>query len=109
MYNLFLILSLCLINSSEVFIFKTPDPFIVQYLQIKTQTIEITVEGMSCQKGCADSIDRKLRSIKGIVRSRTKFDMGISKVTYNPKEITIENIIKTIESLDFKVKSFIEL
>jgi len=103
MFHLFFSLAFGFITTVHPISTITTVPITIQNLQSETKTVELIIEGMSCQKGCADSIDRQLKSTKGIIRSRTKFDTGISKVTYNPKEITVKEIVKTIESPDFKV------
>lgn len=71
-------------------------------VQDNIRTVEIIVEGMSCQKGCADGIDKTLRSSEGILKSKTKLETGICKVTFDNKKITAKEIIKIIESKDFK-------
>ncbi|MFZ1524990.1 MAG: heavy metal-associated domain-containing protein, partial [Saprospiraceae bacterium] len=42
------------------------------------KTVELAVDGMTCQKGCADGIDKKLKTVSGVVKSKTKLDTGIS-------------------------------
>lgn len=59
--------------------------------------VEIAVKEMSCQKGCADGIDKKLKTVDGIIRSRTKFETGICIVTFDDKKISAQEIVKIIE------------
>jgi copper chaperone CopZ len=66
--------------------------------------MEISIEGMSCQKGCADGIDKALKKVNGIIRSRTLLETGICKVTYDEHKIKIVEIIKIIEERGFKAK-----
>lgn len=103
MFHLFFSLAFGFLTTIHPISTITTVPLPIQNVQIETKTVELIIEGMSCQKGCADGIDRQLKSTKGIIRSRTKFDTGTSKVTFNPKEITVQEIVKTIESLDFKI------
>lgn len=71
-------------------------------IQDNIQTVEIKVEGMSCQKGCADGIDKTLKSTEGVLKSKTKLETGVCIVTFDNKKITAKKIIKIIESKDFK-------
>lgn len=65
---------------------------------------ELTVTGMTCQKGCADGIDKKLKKTEGIIRSSTKLDTGICKVTFDESKISIDQIISVIEGMGYKAK-----
>lgn len=65
---------------------------------------ELTVSGMTCQKGCADGIDKKLKKTDGIIRSSTKLDTGICKVTFDETKISIDQIISVIEGMGYKAK-----
>ncbi len=66
-------------------------------VQTSSQKVTLTVSGMTCQKGCADGIDKKLKSTKGIVRSKTLLSTGESNITYNPAEISLEDIVAIIK------------
>ena len=49
-----------------------------------SKKIELKISGMSCQKGCADGIDKKLRLTEGIIKSKTSFEKSKSVITFNP-------------------------
>jgi len=68
------------------------------------KTVELDVEGMTCQKGCADGIDKKLNKTAGIKQSTTVQKTGLSKITYDPKVISVKQIIKIIEDRGYKAK-----
>lgn len=72
--------------------------------QNKETTVEIAVTGMTCQIGCADGIDRKLKKTKGIVKSSTKIETGICKVTFNQTKISVDEIISIIEDRGYEAK-----
>jgi Cu+-exporting ATPase len=66
--------------------------------------VELSVSGMTCQKGCADGIDKKLNMTYGIVRSKTNFEKGKSVVSYDPSLITVAEIIKVIKEKGYEAK-----
>ena len=67
-------------------------------------TLQLTVEGMSCQEGCANSIDRMLKQQDGIVKNKTTFDSGTSEIEYDKNKISEKEIIGLIEKRGFKAK-----
>lgn len=72
--------------------------------QKNIRSVEIIVGGMSCQKGCADGIDKKLKSVEGIIKSRTKIETGICKVTFDDQKIQLDRILKIIEEKGYSAK-----
>lgn len=73
-------------------------------VKTNVKTVELEVEGMTCQKGCADGIDKKLRKTAGIKQSNTVQKTGTSKVTYDASVISVKQIIKIIEDRGYKAK-----
>ena len=70
----------------------------------RLKTIELEVGGMTCQKGCADGIDGKLKTISGVIKSRTKLETGISKITFDDTKVTLDKIITIIEERGYTAK-----
>jgi len=68
------------------------------------KTIELEVGGMTCQKGCADGIDRKLKTTSGVIKSRTILETGISKITFDDTKVTLEKLISIIEERGYTAK-----
>ena len=68
------------------------------------EILQLTVEGMSCQEGCANSIDRMLKQQDGIVRNKTTFDSSTSEIQYDKSKISEKEIIGLIEKRGFKTK-----
>lgn len=72
-----------------------------QTVKATEQSIEkkvvLTVSGMTCQKGCADGIDKRLKKTSGVVRSKTLLSTGESKITFNPALISLDEIIAVIK------------
>ncbi|HAQ39009.1 MAG TPA: cation transport ATPase [Saprospirales bacterium] len=68
------------------------------------KSVELAVSGMTCQKGCADGIDKKLRKTAGIRESKTVQKTGTSKIIFDASVISVKEIIKIIEDRGYKAK-----
>lgn len=68
----------------------------------KTIKLELTVEGMSCQAGCADGIDHLLNRREGVIKSKTTHATGISSIWYDQAIISEKEIIELIGKRGFK-------
>lgn len=66
--------------------------------------LELEVNGMSCQQGCANGIDKLLSQQKGILKSKTAFDSKSSVIEYDKNVISDDKIIGLIEQRGFKAK-----
>lgn len=75
-----------------------------QEAKSNVKKVELSVSGMTCQRGCADGIDKKLNMTYGVVRSKTNFEKEKSIVTFDPAVITVEQIIKVIEDKGYEAK-----
>jgi copper chaperone CopZ len=72
--------------------------------EMAIETLQLKVEGMSCQAGCANGIDNTIRKEDGIVKSTTTFDSGISEIRYDKSKISEKEIIDLIEKRGFKTQ-----
>ncbi|HET8855430.1 MAG TPA: heavy-metal-associated domain-containing protein [Salinimicrobium sp.] len=70
--------------------------------EAKTEILQLTIEGMSCQAGCANGIDNLLMQQNGIIKSRTFFDSSSSEIYYDERRISKKQIIGLIEKRGFK-------
>lgn len=68
------------------------------------ETLQLKVKGMSCQAGCANSIDRMLSQKEGIVDSKTTFDSSSSEVKFDKSKISEKEIVALIEERGFKAE-----
>ena len=68
----------------------------------KATKLLLTVEGMSCQAGCADGIDHKLSQQEGIIKNKTTYATGASVIWYDEKLISEKKIIELIKDRGFK-------
>ena len=69
-----------------------------------TTKLQLNVEGMSCQAGCANGIDNMLKQQEGVVKSKTTYDTGTSVIWYNKELISQKQIVNLIRHRGFKVK-----
>lgn len=71
----------------------------------KETTLRLEVDGMYCQRFCANGTDTMLAHLSGILFSRTTFATKSSVVKYNPSLITPEKIIQAIDERGFEAKT----
>ena len=62
----------------------------------------LNVQGMSCQAGCADGINKILKKQEGVVKSETTYTTGTSEIWYNKELIAEKKIIDLITKQGFK-------
>ncbi|KXK40906.1 MAG: heavy-metal-associated domain-containing protein [Saprospiraceae bacterium] len=83
---------------------STPKTDKAEVQKQKIKTAELAVEGMVCQMGCADGIDRKLKKTEGIIKSKTLLETGICTVTYDENIISLNQIVKIIKKHGYESK-----
>lgn len=67
--------------------------------------LQLKVEGMSCQAGCANGLDRMLGQQEGILESKTTFDSSSSVIEYDERKISEDQIIELIEERGFRAEA----
>ncbi len=63
------------------------------------KTIEVEIEGMTCEIGCARTIESKLSKTKGVTYSKVSFKDKIGQFTYDENKISKEDIAKKIAKI----------
>lgn len=63
------------------------------------KTIEVEIEGMTCEIGCAKTIESKLSKTEGITSSKVNFEEKIGKFTFDENKISQEDIAKKIAGI----------
>tara|TARA_B100000809_G_scaffold160716_2_gene158116 strand:+ start:3930 stop:4403 length:474 start_codon:yes stop_codon:yes gene_type:complete len=61
--------------------------------------IEIGIDGMTCQIGCAKTIESKLSKTEGISSVAITFDTKLGQVVYDANKISKEDITKQITAI----------
>ena len=74
----------------------------MENVQEKANTLQLSVKGMSCQAGCANSIDNMLGKQEGIIESKTLFSSSSSEILYDKDKISEKQIIDLITQRGFK-------
>lgn len=70
-----------------------------QEIAANYKTIEVEIEGMTCEIGCAKTIESKLSKTEGITYSKVNFEAKIGKFTYDENKISQEDIAKKIAGI----------
>ncbi|MEP2280700.1 heavy metal-associated domain-containing protein [Maribacter sp.] len=60
-----------------------------------TNSVEIGIDGMACQEGCADKIASNLKERDGVISADISFDNKNGLIVFDPTLISIEEV-KTI-------------
>lgn len=70
-----------------------------QEIAANYKSIAIEIEGMTCEIGCAKTIESKLSKTDGITYSKVSFEDKIGKFTYDENKISAEDIAKKITEI----------
>lgn len=62
----------------------------------------LRIGGMTCVN-CQNKIEQKLRGTAGIVKVRVNYNTGTADVTYDTDIISLRDIVRVIEALDYEV------
>jgi len=63
------------------------------------KSIEVDIEGMTCEIGCARTIQSKLSKVNGITYSKVNFETNKGQFTYNENEINKDEIVNKINGI----------
>lgn len=63
------------------------------------ETASFTIEGMTCEIGCAKTIEGKLSEAEGVGEAKVDFESKIATVKFDKTKQTIESLTKTIEKV----------
>ncbi|MDF1517416.1 MAG: heavy metal-associated domain-containing protein [Lutibacter sp.] len=61
--------------------------------------IEVEIEGMTCEIGCAKTIESKLSKTEGVTYSKVNFENKVGKFTYDENKISQEGIAEKIAGI----------
>lgn len=71
----------------------------VANVQKGIQNIEVSIEGMTCEIGCAKLIESKVHKLAGVTSSEVDFENKVGKISYDSSKISKEEIVKTITGI----------
>ena len=66
-------------------------------------TLTLQIVGMHCTS-CAMNIDFELEDLDGVQSANTNYAKAVTKVTFDPKKITVDMLSNTIRKLKYDVK-----
>ncbi|MCL5246742.1 cation transporter [Cellulophaga sp. 20_2_10] len=65
----------------------------------KFSKAEFTIKGMTCQIGCAATIEKKLAKMEGVKSATVSFDKELAIVEYDTNSVTTEDLTNTVTSV----------
>jgi len=63
------------------------------------KSIEVNIEGMTCEIGCARTIQSKLSKVNGVTYAKVNFDTKKGIFTYDANKLNKEDIVKKIDGI----------
>ena len=69
--------------------------------QVKSETIEVKVDGMSCS-ACSTKVGKALTSVEGVKEQKVCHVAKQAVVTFDPKQVSRDKVIAAIDSTGFK-------
>jgi periplasmic mercuric ion binding protein len=63
------------------------------------KTASFSIEGMTCQMGCANAIESKLTGLDGVSDAKVDFENKTAVVKFDGSKQTSETLVKTIEAV----------
>ncbi len=70
-----------------------------EVLAVADTKVEMTIDGMSCQVGCAAYIDEELEKVSGVVSANVSFENKLASISYDNSLISEHDIVSAINSL----------
>ena len=99
----FLLLSICFIAScNEV---KKTSPSEEKTTEKKEEvaanykSVEVDIEGMTCEIGCARTIESKLSKVDGVIYSKVDFEHKKGVFTFDTNKLSNQDITNKIEGI----------
>lgn len=60
-------------------------------------TTNLTIDGMTCEIGCAKLIEGKLQGLNGVKEAKVNFDTKTASITYDVSQQDITSLTATVE------------
>ena len=65
---------------------------------VKPQTASFKIEGMSCEIGCAKTIEKELATMNGVQNAKVNFETKQAIVNFDADKLTSTDLIKKVEA-----------
>ncbi len=69
--------------------------------------VTLMLDGMHCGH-CAETVANGLKKMKGVKSAEVVYTTGKGRVVYDPDVVKVADLVKTVESLGYAVKSYKE-
>jgi len=98
---LILIISLILISCNETKKENTVEQTDTKLEEVAAnyKSIEVDIEGMTCEIGCARTIQSKLSKVKGVTYSKVDFESKKGIFTYDSNKLSENDITNKIDGI----------
>jgi len=63
------------------------------------KSVEVDIEGMTCEIGCARTIQSKLSKVAGVTYSKVSFETKKGQFTFDLNKVSQEDIVKKINGI----------
>ncbi|RED50430.1 heavy-metal-associated domain-containing protein [Seonamhaeicola aphaedonensis] len=60
---------------------------------------EFTIDGMTCEIGCAKTIEKKIAKMEGVKSAKIDFDKKLAMVEYNEAKVTPTSLEETVTNV----------
>ncbi len=60
---------------------------------------EFTIDGMTCEIGCARTIEKKIAKMEGVKSAKVDFDRKLAMVEYNEAKVTTTSLTTTVTNV----------
>lgn len=94
-----LICALVFTSCGEKVKHKEVSPEVFSKKEVALKNIEVDIEGMTCEIGCARLIQSKLSKVAGVTYTKVSFEAKKGQFTYDENQISSEEVIKNIEKI----------
>ena len=68
------------------------------------EKLQLKLSGLHCTS-CSLTIDNELEDLPGVISAQTSYAKSLSKVEYDPNQVSPQIIIKTISQLGYTVET----
>jgi|TARA_B110000977_G_C10792173_1_gene382865 Cu+-exporting ATPase len=92
----FLLLSLTLFFACQEKITKNEK---TETVTENIQNIEVNIEGMTCEIGCAKLIESKVHKLEGVTYSNVNFEHKIGHFSFDSNKISKEELAKNLNGI----------
>ena len=70
-----------------------------QEIAANLKSIEVEIEGMTCEIGCARTIQSKLSKVEGVTYSKVNFEAKKGQFTYDANKLSKQDLINKINGI----------